>query len=83
MLVCIGVLPNAELAGEAGLTVENGIAVDEYLATADPAISAIGDCANFPTPYALGRVRLELVQNGVDQARAVAARIAGKRVGPL
>jgi len=82
VLVCIGVLPNTELAGEAGLTVDNGIAVDEYLATADPAVSAIGDCANFPTPYALSRVRLESVQNGVDQARAVAARIAGKRVGP-
>jgi 3-phenylpropionate/trans-cinnamate dioxygenase ferredoxin reductase subunit len=78
VLICIGVLPNAELASEAGLAVENGIAVDEYLATADPAISAIGDCANFPTRFALGRVRLESVQNGVDQARSVAARIAGK-----
>ncbi|HEY2539203.1 MAG TPA: oxidoreductase C-terminal domain-containing protein, partial [Stellaceae bacterium] len=39
-----------------------------------------GDCANFPTRFASGRVRLESVQNGVDQAREVAARIAGKRV---
>ena len=82
VLICIGVLPNAELAGDAGLAVENGIAVDEYLTTADPMVSAIGDCANFPTRFALGRVRLELVQNGVDQAREVAARIAGKRVAP-
>ena len=44
----------------------------------DPAISAIGDCANFPTPFASGRVRLELVQNAVDQARCVAARLAGR-----
>lgn len=78
VLVCIGVLPNAELAAEAGLAVDNGIAVDERLATADPAISAVGDCANFPTRFALSRVRLESVQNGVDQARSVAARIAGK-----
>jgi 3-phenylpropionate/trans-cinnamate dioxygenase ferredoxin reductase subunit len=82
VLICIGVLPNAELASDAGLAVENGIAVDEYLATADPTVSAIGDCANFPTRFALGRVRLESVQNGVDQAREVAARIAGKRVAP-
>jgi 3-phenylpropionate/trans-cinnamate dioxygenase ferredoxin reductase component len=78
VLVCIGVVPNAELAGDAGLAVDNGIVVDEYLATGATPISAIGDCANFPTRFAGGRVRLESVQNGVDQARAVAARIAGK-----
>lgn len=78
VLVCIGVVPNAELAGAAGLATDNGVAVDEYLATDDPAISAIGDCASFPTPFALGRVRLESVQNAADQARSVAARLAGK-----
>ena len=77
-LICIGVIPNAELAGEAGLAVDNGIVVDEYLATEDGAIFAIGDCANFPTPFAIGRVRLESVQNAVDQGRCVAANIAGK-----
>jgi 3-phenylpropionate/trans-cinnamate dioxygenase ferredoxin reductase component len=78
VLICIGVIPNAELAGEAGLAVDNGIVVDEYLATADPAILAIGDCANFPTPFAVGRIRLESVQNAVDQGRCVAAHIAGQ-----
>ena len=78
VLVCIGVVPNAELAGDAGLAVENGIVVDQYLATGAAEIAAIGDCANFPTRFANGRVRLESVQNGVDQARLVAARIAGK-----
>jgi 3-phenylpropionate/trans-cinnamate dioxygenase ferredoxin reductase subunit len=78
VLVCIGVIPNAELAAAAGLTVADGIAVDAALKTADPAISAIGDCANFPTRFAPDRVRLESVQNCVDQARAVAARLAGK-----
>ena len=82
VLVCIGVVPNAELAREAGLAAENGIVVDQFLATADPAISAIGDCANFPTRFCVSRVRLESVQNGVDQAREVAARIAGKRTQP-
>ena len=78
VLICIGVVPNAELASDIGLEVENGIVVDEYLATGVAEIAAIGDCANFPTRFTLGRVRLESVQNGVDQARAVAARIAGK-----
>jgi 3-phenylpropionate/trans-cinnamate dioxygenase ferredoxin reductase subunit len=78
VLICIGVIPNAELAGDAELAVDNGIVVDEYLATDDPAISAIGDCANFPTPFAPGRVRLESVQNAVDQGRCVAARLAAR-----
>ena len=78
VLICIGVIPNAELAREAELAVDNGIVVDQHLATADPAILAIGDCANFPTPFAADRVRLESVQNAVDQARCAAAYIAGK-----
>ena len=78
VLLCIGVIPNAELADEAGLAVDNGIVVDEYLTTGDPRIFAIGDCGNFPTPFAVGRVRLESVQNAVDQGRCVAAHIAGK-----
>ena len=82
VLICIGVVPNSELARDAGLAADNGIVVDEFLATGVPEITAIGDCANFPTRFAEGRVRLESVQNGVDQAREVAARIAGKRVAP-
>ncbi|MBO0735233.1 MAG: FAD-dependent oxidoreductase [Alphaproteobacteria bacterium] len=78
VLICIGVIPNTELAGAAGLPVDNGIVVDEHLVTSDPAIFAIGDCANFPTPFAGGRVRLESVQNAVDQGRCVAARLAGR-----
>jgi 3-phenylpropionate/trans-cinnamate dioxygenase ferredoxin reductase subunit len=78
VLICIGVIPNAELARIAGLAVDDGIVVDEYLVTSDPAISAIGDCANFPTPFAPVRVRLESVQNAVDQGRCVADRLAGR-----
>jgi 3-phenylpropionate/trans-cinnamate dioxygenase ferredoxin reductase subunit len=78
VLICIGVVPNAQLAQQAELAVDNGIVVDEYLATGDPAIYAIGDCANFPTPFARGRVRLESVQNAVDQARCVASRLVGR-----
>ena len=78
VVVGIGVLPNAELAAEAGLPVQDGIVVDLQLRTADPAISAIGDCARYPSRFADGPVRLELVQNAADQGRCVAARIAGR-----
>lgn len=74
----IGVLPNAELASEAGLAVHNGIAVDAQLLTSDPAVSAIGDVVSFPSPWAQQPIRLESVQNAVDQAKAVAARLVGK-----
>jgi 3-phenylpropionate/trans-cinnamate dioxygenase ferredoxin reductase component len=77
VLVSIGVIPNTELAAAAGLGIDDGIVVDPRLATADPAIWAIGDCANFPTRFAQVRVRLESVQNAVDQARSVASGIAG------
>lgn len=74
----IGVLPNAELATQAGLNVGNGIGVDEHLVTSDPAISCIGDAVCFPSAYSAGPIRLESVQNAVDQARNVAARLMGK-----
>ena len=74
----IGVLPNAELAAEAGLMVMNGVCVNAQLATSDPAISAIGDVVNFPSPFSAAPIRLESVQNAVDQARNVAARLMGK-----
>ena len=77
VLVGIGITPNVELAAAAGLATENGIVVDAQLATADPRISAIGDCAAFPHPASGTRIRLELVQNAVDQGRCVAKRIAG------
>jgi 3-phenylpropionate/trans-cinnamate dioxygenase ferredoxin reductase subunit len=71
----IGVVPNVELAQEAGLTVDDGIVVDARLRTSDPAIFAIGDCARFP--HGTRQVRLESVQNAVDQASCVAAVIRG------
>ncbi|ACA16734.1 FAD-dependent pyridine nucleotide-disulphide oxidoreductase [Methylobacterium sp. 4-46] len=79
VLVGIGVLPNQDLAEAAGLATGNGIHVDAMLATEDPAVSAIGDCAAHPSPHADGaRVRIESVQNAVDGARCVAARLTGR-----
>src|SRR5882757_3231742 len=79
VLIGIGVIPNVELAATCNLEIRNGVAVDAHLATADPHISAVGDCASFPSVYADGEfVRLESVQNATDQARCVAARILGR-----
>jgi 3-phenylpropionate/trans-cinnamate dioxygenase ferredoxin reductase component len=77
VVVGVGVLPNVELAGEAGLPVASGIIVDEQLLTSDPDISAIGDCALFASPRFGGSLRLESVQNATDHARCVAARLIG------
>ncbi|MBS0527990.1 MAG: FAD-dependent oxidoreductase [Proteobacteria bacterium] len=77
VVVGVGVLPNVELAAEAGLPVASGIIVDEQLLTADPDISAIGDCALFTSVRFGAPLRLESVQNATDQARCVAARLTG------
>jgi 3-phenylpropionate/trans-cinnamate dioxygenase ferredoxin reductase component len=77
VVVGVGVLPNVELAAEVGLPVASGIIVNEHLLTADPNISAIGDCALFASPRFGGSLRLESVQNATDHARCVAARLTG------
>jgi 3-phenylpropionate/trans-cinnamate dioxygenase ferredoxin reductase component len=77
IVVGVGVLPNIELAQQAGLSVASGIVVNEQLLTDDPHISAIGDCALFESPRFGGSLRLESVQNATDQARCVAARLTG------
>ena len=79
VLVGIGVQPNIELADVAGLLVNDGVVVDRYLLTSDPMVSAIGDCARYPSVHYPSPVRLESVQNSIDQARAVAVRLTGKQ----
>jgi 3-phenylpropionate/trans-cinnamate dioxygenase ferredoxin reductase subunit len=75
VIVGIGVTPNDRLAQDCGLDVGNGIIVDEFARTSDPSIFAMGDCALLP--WEEGRIRLESVQNAVDQAESVAATLAG------
>ncbi|MBD1599424.1 NAD(P)/FAD-dependent oxidoreductase [Pseudomonas typographi] len=78
----IGLLPNSELASEAGLSVDDGIIVDERLATSDPGIMAIGDCARgFSTLYQRS-VRIESVPNALEQARKAAALLCDKPPRP-
>ncbi|SMY08860.1 NAD(P)/FAD-dependent oxidoreductase [Flavimaricola marinus] len=75
ILLAAGVRPNVELAQAAGLPCDNGIVTDAQLQTADPAISALGDCAVFPDPRTGRLVRLESVQAATDHARTIAKRI--------
>jgi len=78
VVVGVGVIPNTELAEAAGLACDNGIVVDDCARTEDPDILAAGDCTNHPNGIYGINIRLESVQNAVDQATAVAQTICGK-----
>ena len=78
VLVGIGVSPNTTLAETAGVSLDDGIVVDEQGCTSVPHIFAAGDCTRHPNRFAGGNVRLESVQNANDQARVVAANMVGK-----
>lgn len=75
VVVGVGAVPNTELAVEAGLACENGILVDEFCRTSDPAIFAAGDCTNHPSPHFRTRVRLESVDNAFEQAKSAALNL--------
>jgi 3-phenylpropionate/trans-cinnamate dioxygenase ferredoxin reductase subunit len=78
-IIGAGVDPNVALAEAAGLACNNGIVVDELGATADPHIFAAGDCTNHPNPFVGGLIRLESVQNAIDQAKHAALSMIGVR----
>jgi 3-phenylpropionate/trans-cinnamate dioxygenase ferredoxin reductase subunit len=79
LVVGIGAEPNTALAAEAGLALENGIAVDGYLQTSDPDIFAAGDCCSYPVAvYGGRRVRLESWRNAQEQGNVAAANMLGK-----
>lgn len=75
VIVGIGVIPNVELAAAAGLAVENGVVVDPHGRSSDPDIYAAGDCSYHYNPIYQRQLRLESVQNTVDQGMAVARTI--------
>jgi 3-phenylpropionate/trans-cinnamate dioxygenase ferredoxin reductase subunit len=76
-VVGIGILPNDTLAKEAGLTVGDGIHVDPYCQTSDPSIWAAGDCTRHHGRDG-NHIRLECVQNAIDQAKFAALAMMGK-----
>ena len=75
VIVGVGIAPGSGLAEAAGIEIENGIKTDAFGRTSDPSIWAAGDCASLP--YQGDRIRLESVQNAIDQAEAVAANMLG------
>jgi len=78
VIIGVGVIPNTELAADAGLAVDNGIVVDEYARTSDYDILAAGDCTSHFNPIYNRQLRLESVQNALDQATIAALTICGK-----
>jgi 3-phenylpropionate/trans-cinnamate dioxygenase ferredoxin reductase component len=77
VIVGIGVLPEDRLAAAAGVACEHGIIVDACARTSDPYIVAAGDCTARRLPD--GRLlRLESVQNAVEQAKSAAAALVGR-----
>lgn len=76
VVVGIGIFPNTDLASAAGLSVDNGIVVNEFAQSSNPNIYAAGDCAGFE--WRGNNIRLESVQNAVDQAKAAAKHACGE-----
>jgi 3-phenylpropionate/trans-cinnamate dioxygenase ferredoxin reductase subunit len=78
VVVGIGVTPRDGLAHEAGLSCNDGIAVDIKCRTSDPTIFAAGDCTNHPNPVVGRRLRLECVHNAIEQAKCAALNMLGE-----
>jgi 3-phenylpropionate/trans-cinnamate dioxygenase ferredoxin reductase subunit len=77
-VIGIGAIPATQLAASAGLRLDNGIAVDEFLQTSDADIFAAGDCCSFPLAiYGGRRVRLESWRNAQDQGTRAAKNMLG------
>lgn len=80
IVIGVGISVNSELAEAVGLTIENGIKVNSFAQTSDPAIYAIGDCTYHYNPHYKKFVRLESVQNAIDQGKVAAANICGREI---
>jgi 3-phenylpropionate/trans-cinnamate dioxygenase ferredoxin reductase component len=78
VLIAAGARANDELAAAAGISCRDGILVDEAARTEGSGIYAAGDCTRFPSRRYGRRLRLESVQNAIDQAKVAAASILGR-----
>lgn len=76
----IGIELNLELARRAGLTIDNGIVVDEHLRTSAPDIFAAGDVAAFMNPALGYRIRVEHEDNAKAMGRVAGQNMAGEAV---
>lgn len=76
-VVGVGIVPNTELAADAGLIVDDGIVVDDQCQTNDSNIYAVGDCTAHPNAIYNRQLRLESVHNALEQAKTAASNICG------
>ncbi|MBD3649249.1 MAG: oxidoreductase, partial [Pseudomonadales bacterium] len=77
VIVGIGIVPNVELAEDAGIDCDNGILVDDHCRTSAADIYAAGDCTNHPNPLLGRNLRLESVPNAMEQARVASVNMCG------
>jgi len=77
VVIGVGIIPNIELAENAGLDCDNGIVVNDHCQTSHPDIYAAGDCTNHPNRLLDRRLRLESVPNAIEQARIACINLLG------
>ena len=78
MVAGVGVLPRTALAERAGISVDNGILVDQRLETSAPGVFAVGDVANAFHPFYDDRLRVEHWANALNQPATAAKAMLGK-----